>query len=455
MSLSLNKIATFRNITALTVLTASALVLTSVLSLPNVLPAEEDRPPIVIVVSESTRADHVGPCYGYERETAPNICKLAQDGVKFQNAYSQGSWTPVALPVFLTSMNPRQVGLDHWQTSLSKDVTTFTEILDEEGYKNRVRNRKTDLVFTDVFQGLERKKNLDIPEDEQFLNFYFIYEHAHYPYTPDSEFRKWDNISAEGRELERKWRTDEFANRTVSKQKLIDLYDGDIHQMDSQVGDVIEELKEKGIYNDALIIYTSDHGQKFGEYTDKMAWHGGYPDPIVTHVPLVIKFPDNQHSGKKINASVRLVDVSHTLLDFLEIEKDFEDFGNVGESLIPLLEGEELDLTAFSAGTPQPHWSIITTDKYYLLHNVQDVCIMNKSARERLFWKNSTQQTSQPVNQPGSEFEISDEHPETVKEFREKLCDKYRTGTDKLYNTKETDRSEEVERRLKELGYLS
>lgn len=65
---------------------------------------------IFLITLESTRADHL-PCYGYHRNTTPNICEIARDAVLFENAYSQGTWTGTAIPPLLTSLRPSGVSL--------------------------------------------------------------------------------------------------------------------------------------------------------------------------------------------------------------------------------------------------------------------------------------------------------------------------------------------------------
>lgn len=87
---------------------------------------KDTRPNIVVIVSESTRADHL-PCYGHTKNTTPNLCQLANDGILFENAYSQGPWTLSSLPQLLTGQPPTAVAKNNetWKTKLSNDTTTY------------------------------------------------------------------------------------------------------------------------------------------------------------------------------------------------------------------------------------------------------------------------------------------------------------------------------------------
>ena len=414
---------------------------------------------------ESVRADHVGPCYGYHRETAPNICELAEDGVQFNNAYAQGSATPVSMPTFLTSRSPRQVGMEFFDKRLSDEVDTFPEIFRDKGYETQLYSDHHSLFEVGFYQGMQAKEKMrkvepPSKENRKVFNFYFFLQRAHAPYIPAEEYRLWDDFEENETELRELWnekdyfQDDEWEQGEATRQEFINLYNGEIRHGDDKVGRIIDDLKEEEVYDDALIVYWSDHGQRFGEYEEEvmgedggMAQHTGPPDPIVTHVPLIIKFPDNEYAGKEIEEPVRLVDVAPTILGYTDL---MNDFGTVGKSLIPLLEGKDLDLTVFSADRPHTLWSIIEEDGSYFLENVEDTCKKGFEAEDRVYNR---------IHSPSDNF--TEEKVETVKEdllreesLREMLCGIYLAGGDKLYNTEPAMPEEETVERLEDLGYL-
>ena len=98
-------------------------------------------------------------------------------------------------------------------------------------------------------------------------------------------------------------------------------------------------LREKDIYDDTIIIFTSDHGEEFGEH-GKMGWHSHSLYDELLLVPLIIKLPNSKYASKVVDEQVRSIDILPTLLDILDIRglKTFE-----GVSLIDLVTGKTLD----------------------------------------------------------------------------------------------------------------
>lgn len=104
---------------------------------------------------------------------------------------------------------------------------------------------------------------------------------------------------------------------------LISQYDGGITFMDFQIGKLIDRLKELGLYDNSIIIITSDHGEAFGERN--LVNHGVsvYQDQV--HIPLIIRYP-NTNKGRIVNELVSSVNLLPTILDTLgyDISEDFE-----------------------------------------------------------------------------------------------------------------------------------
>jgi arylsulfatase A-like enzyme len=116
---------------------------------PGLLPAGEPgaaapvRPNILLIVIDTLRADHVS-AYGYERQTTPNIDKLAKSGVLFSSAYAQSNWTLPSFASFLTGKYPRTLGLfdgkgvsgfAYNDPPLGRSEVTLPEALKKAGYR--------------------------------------------------------------------------------------------------------------------------------------------------------------------------------------------------------------------------------------------------------------------------------------------------------------------------------
>lgn len=107
-----------------------------------------------------------------------------------------------------------------------------------------------------------------------------------------------------------------FNNQTLDPGKLkrvMAQYYASITHIDACVGKMIEVLKNNGMYDDTLIIYTSDHGEYMGFH--HMLLKGNYMyDPLVK-VPLVVKYPGNEYAGTVNDAMVSIIDIMATIVD--------------------------------------------------------------------------------------------------------------------------------------------
>ena len=68
---------------------------------------------IIIIIIDALRADHLG-CYGYERNTSPNIDRLSKEGIRFTQAITAGGWTPESVPSILTGTYSSTHRIQDW-----------------------------------------------------------------------------------------------------------------------------------------------------------------------------------------------------------------------------------------------------------------------------------------------------------------------------------------------------
>ena len=150
--------------------------------------------------------------------------------------------------------------------------------------------------------------------------------------------------------------------------KFKEPYDGEIAYADSALGKLFAYLRQRGLYDRALVAMMSDHGESLGAHGESM--HGIFLYDETIHVPLLFKLPGGVLGGRRVVARVRLVDVAPTLLSMLSLPlpRTFQ-----GESLVPLMKPSAKppgDLPAY-AETDYPHrafgWSALRsmrTGKY-------------------------------------------------------------------------------------------
>lgn len=114
------------------------------------------------------------------------------------------------------------------------------------------------------------------------------------------------------------------------------LYAGKVTLCDHWVGQFLDRVKELGMYGNTLIIYTTDHGEPFGD-------HGiiRKAEPLLyeelVHIPLIVRHPEGMGAGKRFDAVVETTEIFPTILDFLNVRRPPRIHG---ESLLPIMSGE-------------------------------------------------------------------------------------------------------------------
>ena len=144
----------------------------------------------------------------------------------------------------------------------------------------------------------------------------------------------------------------------VDLAHIINSYDAELRSADAAFGALLEGLKERGLYDESLIILTSDHGEEFGEH-GITGWHSHtlYDEQLL--VPLIVKLPDSRRAGTRVDSQVRGIDIAPSILAAVGIARPV-DYRGV-DLLSATLTQARPDLPAFSMldGTRDPiKWSI-------------------------------------------------------------------------------------------------
>jgi arylsulfatase A-like enzyme len=114
------------------------------------------------------------------------------------------------------------------------------------------------------------------------------------------------------------------------------LYAGKVTLCDRWVGFFLDEVRRMGLYDNTMIIYTSDHGEPFGEHGYiKKAEPGLYEELV--RIPLIIRHPQGVGAGKRFDALVETPEIFATIVDFLKVGKPPRIHG---ESLLPMMAGQ-------------------------------------------------------------------------------------------------------------------
>ncbi len=323
---------------------------------------EASGPPIYFLTVDTVRADHL-PIYGYTRDTAPNLTGLVADAVVFTRAFTTAPLTVPAYASAFTGLYPHRHGARATGQELASAQTTLAELLAARGYDTAgvvsstvMLGRLSGLskgfgLWDDQFTrdgkravSHERSARATVETAmERFAQLrqpVFLFVHLidpHGPYTPPMIHRK-HYIARKGGYL------DGIAvpsYQTIQGARVIgdyvDAYDAEIRYADAELGRLLDSLRTSGQYDRALVIFTSDHGESFGE--DGVYFeHDGTLHEATTRIPLVIKPPGGRPSGVSSpwDGAVSLVDLLPTILDYAGVHTPP---ALDGTSLRPVLEG--------------------------------------------------------------------------------------------------------------------
>lgn len=351
-------------------------------------PASTELPNVVLIVIDALRADHVS-AYGYERQTTPNIDRLAAEGIKFTEAVADAPWTLPSHASLFTGLPVSAHGVDSTWTRLNGNLDTLAETLSEIGYytigisnnfwvsasnnftqgfreyftfrRNGNSNHKKEFVLPKLVETLTFRLGLDnlahvVERDFMALDdngaaetniiagdffnrvasesspfFLFInYMEVHTPYgVTESADRYLDDLGVSKADAYTRrdavfMQTDEqyLKETTVNEndQKIMAaLYDGDLFYMDKKVGELADFLRELELLDDTIFIITSDHGENLGEHG--VLVHKFDIHRTLTHIPLIIRYPENFAPGSIDSNPVQLSDIFSTIMQIINVRE--------------------------------------------------------------------------------------------------------------------------------------
>ena len=331
---------------------------------PVIYPNEKSHSQIILISIDTLRADHLG-IYGYKRDTSPNIDLLAAESAMFANVYASSPWTLSSHVSILTALNSVNHQVYQDTEKMDPDLVTVAEMLRVNDYycsaftgggfvssvfgfadgfdsyyertDEVLLNIAAELNFRDVARWIDSNKNKN----------YFLFIHTyqlHDPYACPAPYKtmflsensKWSHINLNGylggkNSIFKELPEDE-------RQNIIDLYDAEIRYTDEKlIGPLVQKLKDMALYDQTMIIFTSDHGEEFYDHGGWGHGHNLYDESL--KVPLLIKFPESKFMGFKVENIVSLVDIVPTILDEMHIKSSRYELD--GKSLIPILEGKD------------------------------------------------------------------------------------------------------------------
>jgi arylsulfatase len=321
---------------------------------------------VVIVVVGGGRADHLS-CYGYARPTSPILDDLAQEGVRFANAFTTAGWTLPAHAALLTGLHSVSHGATSESPQLQARLPTLAERLRGAGYRTAAFSpnpwvsprtglgRGFDAFFTQRYESPlamravalgrraadrllkrsdrgARRTNVAalrwLASVEQPFFAYVHYDEARLPALAPPPFERLfaaDTAAAararevnEDATLRARWPA-RLADR--DRSLLMSLYDGALRYVDQCAGELVEGLKELGVWDDTLLVATADHGESFGEHD--IVGHGFGLYEEVLHVPLLMRGPGHLPAGYVIDELAQATDLLPTVLSLCGVDSEW------------------------------------------------------------------------------------------------------------------------------------
>ena len=303
------------------------------------------RPNVLIITLDTTRADHLG-CYGYERETSPNLDRLAAESTLYTHVVSTSSWTLPSHaslftgkfttshgarydpegPLKLTSGIEGPEDWDHYRArGLATGEVTLAGVLSDAGWRtgavvagpwmkqvfglgagfehyddeqvHSVTGRLASEVTDAALSWLSR------PDERPFFLFLNYYDpHSPFQAPPPYTFKFMPPQRHTQRGL-------------ANSKNWVDLYDAEILYTDEHVGRLLDELRRTGDFEGTLIVVTADHGELFGEQGH---WgHGEFLTQQELGVPMFIKQPGGGAQPARDDRPIQQVDVMPLVLERL------------------------------------------------------------------------------------------------------------------------------------------
>lgn len=317
-----------------------------------------ETPNVVFICIDALRSDAVNAITDRYRLT-PHIDFLARDGFAFTNHFVVSNWTRPSTIAMIASRYASSTGVNLYYPPVHDEekeffyrksgVTPLSSVLKKYGYLTRAIGQNSfiieytgigvDLDFDDLSEyETVRKDTVDITNEviswireNRHRKFFLMitYNAPHNAYIPPKKYIK------------------PLKKRLKKIHPWFRAYLGEVSYTDDYLGRVIAELKRLHLYDNSIIIITSDHGEIFhpahqmSPYTDvkSIFTHGQTQYDEELRVPLIIKPPGSfPKKNVRIETQVRNIDIAPTILALMKhtVPESYQ-----GKSLLPLIDGRE------------------------------------------------------------------------------------------------------------------
>jgi arylsulfatase A-like enzyme len=302
----------------------------------------ENRPNIVILISDALRRDHLG-CYGYERNTTPNIDQFSKDARLYKNGFAQAPSTKSSIASLFTSKYPSQHKMLYNVDSFDLSHITLAEVMRENKYMtggfienyNIIRKFKYDQGFK-KYELINKTKETYNDFDNKIFSWikknrekpFFLYVHYVDPHSPYDALKpfynhfynhKWGKKIRATTEEDVENNIQYFKENENALKNIIASYDEEILYIDSRFNKFVSRLRQMNILDNTIFIFLSDHAEGFLEHDYLIHVYSVYSDQI--NIPFIIRYPKLFEKGED-EKYVQHIDIFPTLMHILNINSD-------------------------------------------------------------------------------------------------------------------------------------
>ncbi len=287
-------------------------------------PSVDPRPSVVLFLADTFRADNLA-LHGGAADLAPNLNAFAEGSVRCVRAWAPSTWTLPSQSSLLTGLYPEQHAAVEWETGLADTLTTLAERLGDAGYRTGAITDSycvsRDFGIDQGFEWFYERRQWSLAETlagaREFLRaddgrpaFLFVQTYrAHMPYRSDDADAGRDYLALRA-ELEREWKAHgDEQRRRLPAERLRELYQRGVRDLDRQLGEFLRELETSGFLAEDLFVFTSDHGEAFGEHGKSK--HSGRPFEEESRIPLLLR--GRGLEPRDLHAAASLVDLPRTI----------------------------------------------------------------------------------------------------------------------------------------------
>lgn len=335
-----------------TIALANSLQLSKVFAVEN-----KQRPNILVLIADDAGYKDFG-CFGNPVIKTPNIDRLAEGGLKANNAFLTIPQCSPSRISILTGKYPHNTGAEDLHMPLPEDQLILPTYLKKGGYytgllKKSHLGKNGDNQFDFVSPTLDDfSKFIDSAKDSPFF-LWVGFTEPHRPYNASEKIYNTNDVIV----------PEHLIDDLATREDLVDYY-SEISKMDKKIGEYLNILKERNKLDNTLIIFFSDNGAPLPRAKGTL-YDSGIKTPLIFYWNNVIK------SGIKYDKLISVIDLAPTILDLANIPVPNNMVGKSFAGIIsnPNLEGRKHVFSERNWHNCDEHMRSVRTEKYKLISN--------------------------------------------------------------------------------------